>query len=343
MCGHTAPVTAVAINANGRTAASVDATGTAMVWRAAELMPLASVPEAAHSTSSQHSGRGAQPSTDEPSQHGSGEQQLPGRAVVWLPAPDAAVGIAPSGGVSTHAKGAEGHSELLLLADGERLLVWSVPTKAEVGRAVKPAEAASVPMPEGCVGIRKLMVLAGSTGSTDRGARSAIVFGHAQMAADSEVVYTWHLTLTDLSPGYVVDITLVDELQLADISRHSDVNGAAASISPQGAVSGFATLISHDSVQLAMADPAAGVISLYSLRKEAVPGSQHGVPTDTSDVQQTQLVGTADMRGAGDKLSQPAQQARTAGRGSTSVSVLDVALSASARHLAAVGTQGARR
>ena len=338
--GHTAAVTAIAMQAGRRLAASVDAAGCAMVWRASDLMPLASVPAAA-----QHSRQEGHPKAGHASQHSSGATQASDRAVAWLPAPDAVVGVLPGDGArAPRVEQAEGQQELLVLADRERMRVWSVPAKSELARAAEPREAASAPMPEGCEGVRQLTVLTETTGSADKSSTTAstTVLARSHTTAHGEVIHTWQLTRQAGSHGDGVQLAPVDELRVADIGTHSDGSGARP-MPPQGSAAAFATLLHHESVQLATADPAAGEISLYRLSSESVPGAQPGVPADTPTKLQAQLVATASLRGASNELSEPAQQARTASRKATSMYVINVALSASVRQLAAIGTQGASK
>ncbi len=332
LTGHTAAVTATAVQAGGRLAASVDVAGTAMVWRAADVIPVASVPAAAHNTGSQHSAQGAQ------LQQSSDGQQPSDRAVAWLPAPGAAVGIVPGSTGIPRAISAEERPELLLLADCECMRVWSIPAKPALACAAEPREVASAPMPEGCEGICQLTVLPETTGRTGNSSStaSATVLTRAQAKGDSEVVYTWHVARNDGSQGDGAQLMLVDELHTVDLRQHSE-----GSEIPQRHAAAFTTLLHHPSIQLATADPAAGEISLYRLNSTFVPGSQRDAPADAANGQTTQLVATASLREAGGGLGQPGQQARTANREATSVCVIDVALSASVRQLAAVGTQGA--
>ncbi len=307
-----------------------------MVWRAADLMPVASVPAAAHSPGSQHSANGAQ------TPQSSGGKQPHGRAVAWLPAPGAAVGILPGSTGIPRAKTAEEQPELLLVADRERLRVWSVLAKPALARAAEPREVASAPMPEGCEGICQLTVLTDKPGSTDNSSStaSATVLTRAQANGDSEVVYTWHVARNDGSQGDGVQLMLVDELHTVDLRQHCE-GGEVPPMPLQRRATAFATLLNHTSVQLATADPAAGEILLYRLICTSGPASQRNAPADTSNAKQTQLVATASLHSAGDDASQPARKARTGKEEATSVCVVDVALSASARQLAAVGTQGA--
>lgn len=332
-------MTAIAVQPSGRLAASLDAAGAAMVWRAADLMPLASVPAAAHQSGPQCSVPATQPTA------GGGAKPLPKRAIAWLPAPDAAVVSLPRGGGANASKGAEGQTALLLLADPERMRVLRVPASPAVGPAAETTEVAVAAMPDGCEGICKLTVPSGLSGRAEQDASSAVsamVFGLAQMAAGGEVACTWHLTQTDGSHGNTAQLALIDELSIAEVSRQSDVSGAA-SVLPPGPGAGFATLLSHDTAQLATADPGAGVISLYSLRNAAEASSQRRLSADSAEARQVQLIATAPLSdGARVNNSGTAQRQRPAKGDAASLRVVDVALSASARQLAAVGTKGAR-
>ena len=338
-------MTAIAVQVSGRLTASMDALGTAKVWRASDLMPLASVSAATPQQGSQRSRQDEQPKSDDVPRHSSAAGQSHDRAVAWLPAPDATVGVVPaSTGVPPRAKATDGQHDLLILADRERMRVWTVPARPDLGRAAEPREVASAPMPEGCQGVCQLAVLTDKIGSTDNSSStaSAIVLARAQAAGDGEVVYAWQVARNEGSHGIGVQLTLVEELQIADVSRHSDVDGTAPAMSPQGSASVFATLLSHESVQVVTADPAAGQISLYRLHCTSGPGSQSHAQADTSNAQRTQLVATASLRRARGEVSQPTQTTRTANGEATPACIHDMALSASARQLAAVGTQGAR-
>ena len=322
LAGHSAAVAELEVQSSGRLVASLDAAGATMVWLAASLLPVASVPPVNPSTSSD-SGTQTHALDDMSS------RAPASGAIAWLPAPNATVSSSPNSAASAAAVGAFQADEMLLVADSSRLRLLRLPGDTAKPPLIPLAEAASASMPDGCTAVHQLAAVDSSRGSAVR----ATVYGRADTAAGGPVVLSWLLSSDDSSSGPTLSIHSAQTLRIADIGAQPATRDA----SPQRLE--FAALLGHAVARLAITQ-ARGQICLHSLTDAAKDGgSQHRTAE-----QQTELLATASLDAVSPNIaglsSMPASQRTsdgTAGQGSVSA----VALSTSGRHLAAAGPTGA--
>ena len=330
LSGHSTSVTAVAMQASGCLVASLDVAGTAMVWVAASLLPVACVPSVCPSAASDGVERAGTASSADVGRDG--RSLSGGGALTWLPAPDAVVGMSANGKGGAADAGNSHADELLLAADRSSLRLLHVPADAQKRPMAPLAEAASALMPEGCTAVHQLTAVT----SEARSSVKATVYGRADVAGDGPIVLRWQLTSPDEGQKCSeLRLHPAGKLHFADIAARAPADNAALQSPPQ-----FAELLSHAIARLAITQ-AGSQISLYSLSNAAAADNSLSIGNNAA--LEVRLLAAASLDSVGPTASSTSATAplRTANGTSQRRSVSAVALSASGRHLAAAGQEGA--